>query len=63
MWFLLQCVVIFAVMAANVHYGWTPNPYLAALLAIGAAWIITSSAVRDRALWLSRLPTSVSTLG
>jgi hypothetical protein len=41
MWFLLQCVVMFLVLAANVHYGWTPNGYLSALIAVGAAYLVT----------------------
>jgi hypothetical protein len=37
MWLLLQSAVIFAVMASNIHWQWTPNPYVAGLYAIGAA--------------------------
>jgi hypothetical protein len=27
--YLLQCLIIFAVVASNIHRQWTPNPYLA----------------------------------
>jgi hypothetical protein len=37
MWLLLQSAVIFAVMASNIHWRWTPNGYLAALIGIGIA--------------------------
>jgi hypothetical protein len=30
-WYLLQSSIIFAVMASNIHWHWTPNGYLAAL--------------------------------
>jgi hypothetical protein len=38
MWMLLQSTVAFAVMASNIHWGWTPNGYLASLVAAGAAY-------------------------
>ena len=45
MWFIFQSSVIFAVMASNIHWHWTPNPYLAGLiggvLAYGATLLLT----------------------
>jgi hypothetical protein len=32
MWFLFQSTIIFAVMASNIHWHWTPNGYLAGLI-------------------------------
>ena len=33
MWYFLQGVVMFAVLASNIHFHWTPNHYLAAQMA------------------------------
>jgi hypothetical protein len=41
MWFLLQSSIIFAVVASNIHWHWTPNGYLAAMIGIGLAWLVT----------------------
>jgi hypothetical protein len=41
MWRLMQTVIVFAVIASNIHYQWTPNPYLAAIIAFVAAFIAT----------------------
>jgi hypothetical protein len=41
MWFIFQSSIIFAVMAANIHWKLTPNPYVAGLLATGAAFFAT----------------------
>jgi hypothetical protein len=43
MWYLLQGVVMFSVLASNIHFNWTPNGYLAALIAVGAAWAVTQA--------------------
>ena len=48
MWFLLQSSIIFAVVASNIHWHWTPNGYLASLIGIGLAWLITLCVAR---LW------------
>lgn len=48
MWFLLQSLIIFAVMSSNIYWQWTPNSYLAGLIAVGAAFVATVSANR---LW------------
>lgn len=41
MWLLLQSLVIFAVMASNIHWHWTPNGYLAGILGWIAALLLT----------------------
>jgi hypothetical protein len=41
MWFLLQASIIFAVVASNIHWHWTPNGYIPALLGIGLAYGLT----------------------
>ncbi len=41
MWFLFQSAIIFAVMASNIHWHWTPNGYLASAIGIGLAWLLT----------------------
>ena len=40
-WHLLQIVVFAAVLCGNVYFRWTPNPYLAGIAGIGAAFIAT----------------------
>lgn len=41
MWLLLQSLIIFAVMASNIHWQWTPNGYLAGLIGVWAALLAT----------------------
>ncbi|SEB95165.1 hypothetical protein [Bradyrhizobium erythrophlei] len=41
MWHLLQSIVIFGVIASNIHWRWTPNGYLAAMIGAGLAWLLT----------------------
>jgi hypothetical protein len=41
MWFILQSAIIFAVMASNIHFQWTPNGYLAGLIGVGMAYGLT----------------------
>jgi hypothetical protein len=38
MWFLLQSSIMFAVMASNIHWNWTPNGYLAGLIGVALAY-------------------------
>jgi hypothetical protein len=38
MWFLFQSLIIFAVVASNIHWQWTPNGYLAGLIGVGLAY-------------------------
>jgi hypothetical protein len=39
MWF--QGLIIFAVVASNIHWQRTPNGYLPAMLGVGLAWAVT----------------------
>jgi hypothetical protein len=41
-WFLFQSTIIFAVMASNIHWQWTPNGYLAGLMGVGLAYGVTA---------------------
>jgi hypothetical protein len=41
MWFLIQSLLIFAVVGSNIHWQWTPNPYLAGLIGVGLAYGLT----------------------
>jgi hypothetical protein len=41
MWFLFQGSIIFAVVASNIHWQWTPNGYLPAILGAALAWLLT----------------------
>ena len=34
-WLIFQSSIIFAVVASNIHWRWTPNGYLAAILGAG----------------------------
>ena len=43
MWLLLQSAIIFAVIASNIHWQWTPNGYLVGAIAVGTAWAATAS--------------------
>jgi ABC-type transport system involved in cytochrome c biogenesis permease subunit len=42
MWYLLQSLIIFAVVAWNIHWQWTPNPYLASGLGFLLALLLTA---------------------
>jgi hypothetical protein len=50
MWFLFQSLIVFAVMASNIHWQWTPNGYLASLIGIGLALAATAG-VNQLLLW------------
>lgn len=41
MWLIFQLLVMFFVLKSNIDYHWTPNPYLAGVIAVIAAWIAT----------------------
>jgi len=41
MWLLLQSLIMFAVMASNIAWHWTPNGYLAGILGWIAALLVT----------------------
>ena len=38
MMYLLQGIIFCAVVGSNIHWQWTPNPYLAAGIGAGLAW-------------------------
>jgi hypothetical protein len=54
MWFLIQSSIILAVMASNIQYHWTPNGYLASLLAGIAAYLATAAclSIGELITWL-----------
>ncbi len=41
MWYLLQSLIIFAVVASNIAWQWTPNHYIPPLLGAGIAYGLT----------------------
>jgi hypothetical protein len=41
MWFLMQSAVVVAVVASNIRWKWTPNPFLAGLMGVGLAYGLT----------------------
>jgi putative exporter of polyketide antibiotics len=48
-WRLFQALIAFGVVASNIRYQWTPNGYLAVIVAIGAAFIVTAALTELRA--------------
>jgi hypothetical protein len=40
-WYCLQGLIMFAVMASNIHWKWTPNGLIPALLGYGLAYGLT----------------------
>jgi hypothetical protein len=38
MWFLVQGLIVFLVMASNIYWHWTPNALIPALLGGGLAY-------------------------
>ena len=51
MWYLIQGLIVFAVLASNVHWHWTPNSYLASLIAGGIALLFTVTVNQLTVLW------------
>lgn len=49
MWFLFQGLIAFSVVASNIRWHWTPNPYIPAagglLLAFVLTWLVTQALV------------------
>ncbi len=41
MWLFLQGLIVFLVVASNIHWQWTPNGYVASGVGIAAALIVT----------------------
>lgn len=54
LWTGFQLLVMFAVLASNVHWQWTPNGYLAGLIAFGVAYVLTWLICRLFDLWVRR---------
>jgi hypothetical protein len=42
-WHLLQAAILLAVVFSNIHWQWTPNGYLAGILGVVAAWLVTAA--------------------
>ncbi|MGK7056891.1 hypothetical protein AB4853_10455 [Bradyrhizobium sp. 1050_B9_N1_2] len=40
-WYLFQGLIVFGVVASNIHWHWTPNGYLASVIGAGLALIAT----------------------
>jgi hypothetical protein len=55
MWLLFQGLVIFAVIASNFYWHWTPNKYLASIIGVGLAWSLTVLIVKLRRSRAERL--------
>jgi hypothetical protein len=51
MWYLLQSLLIFAVVASNIHWRWTPNRYIPPLLGIGLRPAVAGAVERIREQW------------
>jgi len=45
MWFVLQSLIIFAVIASNIHWHWTPNGYVAGLIGVCLAYVVTCTVI------------------
>jgi hypothetical protein len=48
--YLIQGIIIFAVVASNIHWQWTTNPYLASGLGMLLAWMVTVAIVTEPAI-------------
>jgi hypothetical protein len=53
LWSVFQVLVVFSVIASNIYWQWTPNPYLAAIIggtcALGVTvWFIALADVARR---------------
>ena len=46
MWKFFQYLIVCAVVMANVHWQWTPNPYVAGLMGIGLSFVVTVAVAR-----------------
>jgi hypothetical protein len=40
-WYCLQGLIVFSVVASNIHWQWTPNGYLATIIGGGMAFLAT----------------------
>jgi len=56
--YVLQGLIICAVIGSNIEWGWTPNPHLAAAIGIFLAWVATMAIVELRAADRPRCPST-----
>jgi hypothetical protein len=49
MWWLIQALIVFAIVGSNIHWQWTPNHYLPAIIGFVLALCVTgvSNELRD----------------
>lgn len=45
-WHLLQGVIFMAVVASNIHWGWTDNGYVAVLIGAVCAYVVSALALK-----------------
>lgn len=55
MWYLFQGSIVFAVVASNIHWQWTPNAYLAMMLG-GIAALLATVGLSNLLLWARKKP-------
>lgn len=55
-WYVFQGLVMFAVIASNIHWQWTPNGLLAGIIGYGVAFVATwiTGKVASLFLWFRR---------
>ena len=41
--YLMQALIFCAVVDSNIHWQWTPNPYLAAAIGVFLGWCATQA--------------------
>jgi hypothetical protein len=50
MWFVFQGSIVFAFIASNIAWQWTPNRLIPPLFGFAIAWLLTAAWNRLRAL-------------
>jgi hypothetical protein len=53
-WKVIQFSVVIAVLFSNIRYEWTPNPYLASILAFLAALLVSGIPIAIAEIWADR---------
>ena len=56
--YVLQGLIICAVIGSNIEWGWTPNPHLAAAIGIFLASVATMAIIELRAADRPRCPST-----
>lgn len=51
MWLILQLLIMFAVLASNVHWQWAPNSIMAGLIGFGVAYAVPRVLGKVLDLW------------